>query len=218
MTFLKVRMSHTQTHIQRNDNWLFIHLHLLCSHTNPSFDVVVLMALFSRRRDTTSRDVPSSANNWSIFLFSHCVSLSLGSLPPSQLIVHHLTTTFLHIIYCVHWFHLNSIICTNVSVFHFSWHTHLPSLYLDKGPAMWDMLATGFCNMDGIMRIKSLPPFFKHSHLIAPSNSSPQFVLNWFHCSSLQNRTQSVDAVGPARCGAAIPNKWHISFSMTGSL
>ena len=50
------------------------------------------------------------------FLFPRCVSLSLGSLPPSQLIVHHLTIAFLGIIYCV----LNSIICTNVSasIFH----------------------------------------------------------------------------------------------------
>ena len=64
------------------------------------------------------------------FLFPHCVSLSLGS-SPSQLIVHHLTTAFLHIIYCVHWFHLNSVVRINDG-FHFSWHTGLPSLCLEQ--------------------------------------------------------------------------------------
>ena len=78
--FLKVRMSHTQTHIQRNDNWLFIHLHLSCLHTNPSLMVVVLMALFSRRRDTTSRDVPSICHNSSIFFFPTAFLFLLGLL------------------------------------------------------------------------------------------------------------------------------------------
>ncbi len=117
MTFLKVWTSHTHTNgMIIGSSFIFIYRDYTLT---PFFDCCCSNGLVLKEEGHNFTRCPSIHHNSSIF-FSHCVSFFLGSLPPQQLIVHRLTTAFLHIIYCVHWFHLNSIICTkgSVSLFH----------------------------------------------------------------------------------------------------
>ena len=159
---------------------------------------------------------PSIHHNSSIFFFPHCVSFSLGS--SQQLIVHQLTTTFLHIIYCVHWFHLNSIICTNVSASIFIAHS---SAFILLGTKV---LRCGICwpLVSATWMALCESSHYRHSSNTHTWSHHPTHLpsLCWTgsivpHCRT--GHRALMQLVQP-RCGAAIPNKWHISFSMTGSL
>ncbi len=216
MTFLKVWMSHTYTHgMTIGSSFIFIYRVYTLT---PFLMVVVLMALFSGR-GTQLHEMSLYLPQFKHFLFPSTAFLYLlGLLLLSSWLSTTWPTAFLSIIYCVHWFHLNSIICTKCRFPFFIAHSSafvILGIKVLRCGICWPLVSAtwmALCESSHYHHSSNTHTWSHHpTHL--PSLCWTGSIVP--HCRT--GHRALMQLVQP-RCGAAIPNKWHISFSMTGSL